>query len=332
MFYENVDGSGRLASPAPLIFNIMTNPTDTSDHILPPRHLYPMQRTVARPVVCSGRGVHSGQPVTLTIQPAPVNHGIKFSRVDLLDHPVIPALFHNVVDTSLATVLGEGDFIISTVEHLMATLFGMGIDNALVEVDAHELPIMDGSARPFAELIRLAGIENQAGPRCYFRITEPIEHIDGDRSVALYPHSTFRITCRIEYDHPLIKTQELTLNVDNGVFENEISYARTFGFLSEYDQLKRYGLSQGCSLDNVVVIDGDHILNRDGLRVYDEFVRHKLLDCLGDFSLLGMPIIGHLVAKKAGHAMNHAFIEKFLQSKQAWETHTIAAAPASARP
>lgn len=296
---------------------------------LPLQQRYPLQRTVARPAACSGQGVHSGRPVTLNIKPAPVNHGIKFKRVDLMDQPVIPALFHNVVDTSLATVLGQDDFIVSTVEHLMACFFGMGIDNALVEIDAHEVPIMDGSALPFARLIRQAGIKSQAGPRCYFRVTEPIRYEDGDRSVAIYPDSSFRITCRIEYEHPMIQTQEVTLDLDAAAFENEVSYARTFGFFSEYDQLKRYGLSQGCSLDNVVVIDGDKIMNSGGLRAKDEFVRHKLLDCLGDFSLLGMPLIGHLVAKKSGHAMNHSFIAKFLKSKQAWETHTITPDPSA---
>ncbi len=244
-------------------------------------------------------------------------------RADLPGKPVISAHFRNVVDTSLATVIGQDGFILSTIEHLMASFYGMGIDNALVEVDAHEIPIMDGSAYPFAETIRATGVETQGGTRYYFKVKEPIGLSDGDRSVTVYPSDTFQITSRIAFDHPLIQQQSLSVVISNGTFEKEISRARTFGFYSDYTKLKQLGLSRGCSLDNVVVIDGESILNEDGLRYPDEFVRHKILDCLGDFSLLGMPLLGHIKTDKSGHALNHAFLKKFLSQKQSWETHAI---------
>jgi len=285
--------------------------------------LHTHQRTLKKAARCTGIGVHSGNPVHLTIHPAAINHGIKFMRADLPGKPVISAHFRNVVDTSLATVIGQDGYILSTIEHLMASFYGMGIDNALVEVDTHEIPIMDGSAYPFAEAIRDTGIETQGGSRYYFKVKEPISIFQGDRSVTVYPSDTFQITNRIKFDHPLIREQELSVVITNDTFEKEISHARTFGFYSDYQQLKQLGLSRGCSLDNVVVIDGESILNEGGLRYTDEFVRHKILDCLGDFSLLGMPLLGHIKTDKSGHALNHAFLKKFLSRKQSWETHVI---------
>lgn len=284
-------------------------------------HLH--QRTVAKPVSCSGTGVHSGKSVTLTIRPAPLNHGIKFVRTDLPDNPGISAHFNAVVDTSLATVIGYEGFIVSTIEHLMATFAGLSIDNAIVELDAYEVPIMDGSAGPFTSLIRSAGIMEQAGPKCFFVVKEPIELKKGDRSVAIHPDSTFRITYTIDFDHPLIKKQSYSLEVIDDIFDDEISKARTFGFLHEVEYLKRYGFARGGSLDNAVVLDEKGILNTDGLRYPDEFVRHKILDSLGDFSLLGMPVLGHLTVHKSGHAFNHAFIKEFFAQKKSWDTLTI---------
>ena len=285
--------------------------------------LHTNQRTLKKAVKCAGIGIHSGQTVHMTIHPAPVNHGIKFVRTDLPDQPIIGAHFRNVVDTSLATVIGQDGFILSTIEHLMASFYGMGIDNALVEVDSHEIPIMDGSAHPFAGLIRSAGIEAQDGHRYYFKVKKEIALEDNDRKVTVYPSDQFKVTCSIKYDHPLIKSQSLTVTVTNGTFEKEISRARTFGFYADYEQMKRYGLSQGCSLDNVVVLKGATVMNDGGLRYADEFVRHKILDCLGDFSLLGMPLLGHIVTNKTGHALNHIFLEKFLSEKACWETHVV---------
>jgi len=285
--------------------------------------MYFKQRTVAQPVSCSGVGVHSGKKVNLTIKPAPSNHGIKFVRTDLLDCPCISAHFNMVVDTSLATVIGYEGFIVSTIEHLMASFAGLSIDNALVEIDSYEMPIMDGSAGPFASMIRSAGVRDQDAPRYFFVVKKPIELKEDGKMVGIYPCSTYKITCTIEYDHSLIKKQSYSVDLSEQVFEREISRARTYGFLHEYEYLKRYGLARGVSLDNVVVIDSKDVINKDGLRYKDEFVRHKILDCIGDFSLLGMPILGHVVVSKSGHAFNHAFLREFFSQKESWETRTI---------
>ena len=282
------------------------------------------QQTINKPVSCSGVGVHSGKTVHLTIKPAPVNHGIRFVRIDLPGRPGVTAHFNNVVDTSLATVIGAEGCIVSTVEHLMASFTGMSIDNAIIDVDAYELPIMDGSAGPFTALIKSAGTLRQEGRKCYFKVKEPISLSENGKSVNVYPAAEFRITCTIAYDHPLIGTQTCDFVIGCETFEKEICSARTFGFLHEVEMMKRYGLARGGSLDNAVVIDKDRVLNEGGLRYPDEFVRHKMLDCIGDFALIGMPIMGHVVASKSGHAFNHAFIEKFFKEKGSWETGTLA--------
>ncbi|MCD4764238.1 MAG: UDP-3-O-acyl-N-acetylglucosamine deacetylase [Desulfobacterales bacterium] len=281
------------------------------------------QRTISKPVSFSGVGVHSGKKVNLTIKPAPVNHGIKFVRTDLTDKPSVSAHFNMVVDTSLATVIGYDGFIVSTIEHLMATFAGFSIDNAIVELDAYELPIMDGSAGPFISYIKTAGIEEQLGPKYFFIVKEPIELEEDGKFVGIYPASKFKITCTIYYDHPLIKEQSYSIDVSDQVFEKEICRARTFGFLQEIEYLKKYGFARGGSLDNVIVLDEKDILNKDGLRFPDEFVRHKILDCIGDFSLLGMPVLGHVIVNKSGHSFNHAFLKKFFENKKSWETRII---------
>ena len=281
------------------------------------------QRTIAAPVNCSGVGIHSGKKVNVTIKPAPCNHGIKFIRTDLLDCPGISAHFNMVVDTSLATVIGYEGFIVSTIEHLMAGFAGLSIDNALVEIDAYEMPIMDGSAGSFTSLIKSAGIQHQDAPRYFFVVKEPIEIEKDEKMVGIYPCSSYKITCTIEYDHPLIKTQSYSVDVSDDVFEREISRARTFGFVHEYEYLKQHGLARGVSLENVVAIGSEDVVNEGGLRYEDEFVRHKILDCIGDFSLLGMPILGHVIAKKSGHAFNHALLKKFFAQKESWETLII---------
>ena len=285
--------------------------------------MYFKQRTVEKPVSCWGIGVHSGKKVNLTINPAPDNHGIKFIRTDLQDCPIISAHFNMVVDTSMATVIGYDGFIVSTIEHLMSCFAGLSIDNALVELDTYEMPIMDGSAGPFTFLIKEAGIKEQEALRSFFVVKEPIELKKDGKVVGIYPCSTYKITCTIEFDHALIKKQSYSIDVSDQVFEREICRARTFGFLHEYEYLKRYGLSRGVSLENVVVIDKHDVINDDGLRYQDEFVRHKILDCIGDFSLLGMPILGHVVLYKSGHAFNHAFLKEFFAQKESWETRTI---------
>jgi UDP-3-O-[3-hydroxymyristoyl] N-acetylglucosamine deacetylase len=281
------------------------------------------QRTLGKAVGFSGIGLHSGKKVHLTLKPAPVNFGIKFVRKDLPDDPTIPARFNCVVDTSLATVIGSDGVIVSTIEHLMACLAGLSIDNVVVELDSYEVPVMDGSAGPFTRMIMEAGIQVQEASRHFFVLKEPIELKRDGKFVGAYPDTTFRITCNIDFEHPLIREQSYSIEVEDHVFEREISSARTFGFLHEVEYMKRYGLARGGSLDNALVIDDDCILNKDGLRFQDEFVRHKLLDCIGDFSLLGMPILAHIVTIKSGHAFNHAFLENFFSHKASWQTLTL---------
>jgi UDP-3-O-[3-hydroxymyristoyl] N-acetylglucosamine deacetylase len=281
------------------------------------------QRTLQKAVSCSGIGLHSGKIVHLTLKPASVNFGIKFVRKDLPDSPSIPARFNCVVDTSLATVIGSDGVIVSTIEHLMACLAGLSIDNVIVELDSYEVPVMDGSAGPFTRMILEAGIRALEAPRHFFILKEPIELEQDGKFVGAYPDDSFKITCHIEFEHPLIRSQSCTIEVVDQVFEDEISCARTFGFLHEVEYMKRYGLARGGSLDNAVVIDENKILNDEGLRYQDEFVRHKLLDCIGDFSLLGMPILAHIVTRKSGHAFNQAFLEKFFNEKASWQTQTL---------
>lgn len=282
-----------------------------------------LQRTIAEPVSFSGFGMHSGNAVRLTILPARDNYGIKFFRTDLPDCPGVSAHFKNVVDSSLATVIGYDGFIVSTIEHLMACFAAQGIDNARVELDAYEMPIMDGSAAPFMSMIKAVGTKEQGSARCYFAVKKPIELEEDGKFIGLYPADEFHLSYSIEYDHPLIGRQACALNLSDDVFETEIAQARTFGFLHEYESLKQYGFARGASLNNVVVIDKDHVLNPDGLRYPDEFVRHKMLDCLGDFYLLGMPVLGRIVAEKSGHAFHFKFLNTFFSRKDAWETKIL---------
>ena len=214
------------------------------------------QQTVARTIFCSGIGLHSGKTVNLKIKPAPINHGIKFVRTDLPHRPVIPARFNCVVDTSLATVIGINGAIVSTIEHLMASLAGLSIDNALIELDAYEVPVMDGSAGPFAQIILDAGISQQSCARHFFTLKKPIELKQDGKFVGAYPDSTFRITCNIDFDHPVIRKQTCSIEVYGHAFACEISKARTFGFLEEVEKLIRDGFARGGSLDNAVVVGG----------------------------------------------------------------------------
>lgn len=283
-----------------------------------------LQRTIAKEAQCAGISLHSGKQVQLKIKPAPENHGIKFVRIDLPNRPCVAARFNKVVDTSQATVIGDDGFIVSTIEHLMAAFAGLSIDNALVEVDDYELPFIDGSAGPFVRLLQTAGIRVQHAPRYYFVVHEPVEIEEQEKFVGIYPSPDFRITFTIEYSQcPLIGTQTYSVNITPDTFAAEIADARTFGFVQEVEYMKMYGLAKGASLDNAVVIDRDKVLNQEGLRFPDEFVRHKILDCVGDFSLIGLPILGHVVAKRSGHAFNHAFLEKFFSNKGAWQTRIL---------
>ncbi len=282
------------------------------------------QRTLAEPVHFKGVGVHSGKEVNLTLKPAPPNSGINFRRVDLPAKPQIKAHFNRVVDTSLATVIGENGCIVSTIEHLMACLAGLSIDNVVAELDDYEMPIMDGSATLFTHSIRKSGIVEQNAPRIYFEVNSPIKLEKNGKSVCLHPADRMRISCTIEFDHPVIKTQTFSIDLTEDSFEREICRARTFGFLHELELMKFYGLAKGGSLDNAVVLDQNGIVNQNGLRYADEFVRHKILDCIGDFSLLGLPILGHVELFKSGHHFNHEFLKEFFNQKSSWETMTLA--------
>ncbi|GAB6095777.1 UDP-3-O-acyl-N-acetylglucosamine deacetylase [Desulfatiferula olefinivorans] len=281
------------------------------------------QRTLCKPVSCSGVGVHSGITVTLTVRPAPANHGIKFIRTDLPDSPAISAIFNMVVDTSLATVIGNEGAIVSTIEHLMASFVGLSIDNAVVELDGYEMPIMDGSAALFTAMMLDAGIREQSAPRTFFVITRELVLEENDKFVKASPHPFFKLSSTIEFAHPLIRRQTYVFDLSEKTFAEEICMARTFGFFRDVDHLRRYGLAKGASLETGIAIDDQTVLNEEGLRFDDEFVRHKLLDCLGDFSLLGMPIIGHIETFKSGHAFNHAFLRELFNRKDCWETRTF---------
>ncbi len=296
-----------------VLIDFMTQPLNKKPSAL-------KQRTLAKPVTCTGVGLHSGKSVHMSIKPAPENHGIKFRRIDLPSSPDIKALFKMVVDTSMATVIGSDGAIVSTIEHLMASFAGIGIDNALVELDAHEVPVMDGSAGPFTHLIRQAGICTQKAPRYGFIIKKPIEIAKDGKFVGVYPSDKFKITCTIDFSHPVIQRQSYSIDVCEESFSREISTARTFGFLHELELMKMHGLARGGSLDNAIVLDEEKVINEKGLRFTDEFVRHKILDCIGDFSLLGMPLSGHVVVEKSGHAFNHEFLTRFFEAKQSWET------------
>jgi len=281
------------------------------------------QQTLAEPVTCTGVGIHSGEKVSVTITPAPSNHGITFGRTDLPGTTAVSALFNKVVDTSLATVIGQDGFIVSTIEHIMAALTGMQIDNAKILVSGYEIPVMDGSALPFVKAFKKAGLVFQDAPRYYLKVTTPIELSENDKELGLYPFDGFEISCEIEFEHPVIGKQKKVFALNGDTFETEIAGARTFGFYEDAKKLQALGLGSGGELTNCIIIKEDRVLNPEGLRWADEFVRHKILDCVGDFSLLGLPVLGRFTAVKSGHAFNHAFLQKFLASKEHWETHTL---------
>lgn len=277
-----------------------------------------LQQTLARPVACEGIGLHHGQLVYLTIYPAPANRGLSFVRTDLPNRPVIPARCSNVVDTTLATTLGVPGAAISTVEHLLAALAGLGIDNARVEVCGPELPILDGSAAPFVALLRQAGIRTLNTPRPCCVIQKPVAVVDGDKSIRVEPATEPCLTYVIDFPHPWIGRQQFSFRFQPERFCQEIAPARTFGFLKDVQVLQANGLARGGSLDNAIVLTASGILNPGGLRFADEFVRHKLLDLIGDLALLGWPLHGHLIATKGSHALHHRFLEVLIRQSWAW--------------
>jgi UDP-3-O-[3-hydroxymyristoyl] N-acetylglucosamine deacetylase len=279
------------------------------------------QRTLKSLVSAAGVGLHTGRKVRITLRPAPVDSGIVFRRTDLEAPVDIPARAELVGEARLASTLVRGEVKIHTVEHLMSALGGLGIDNVFVDLDAPELPIMDGSASPFVLLIQQAGIEEQAAPKKFLRVARRVEVREGDKWARLDPYEGFRLSFSIEFRHPVIErsTQSVTVDFAETSYLKEIARARTFGFMHEVEELRDSGLALGGGLDNAVVLDEYRVLNADGLRFADEFIRHKLLDALGDLYLFGRPLLGAFSAHKSGHALNNKLVRAALADASALE-------------
>ncbi len=277
------------------------------------------QTTIERPTAISGIGLHTGQRINMTLRPAEAGTGIVFHR-KFSEHTVtIEATSANVVDTRMATVIGKADVRISTVEHLLAALAAYGVDNLHIDIDGPEVPIMDGSAAPFASIIEEAGQRRHHQSRKFLAIRKPVSVIDGEKRVSIIPSRFFRITFDIAFQHPCIALQQRSVKVSSSLFRRDLAPARTFGFLKDVEMLKAAGLARGGSLENAIVVDNERILNPEGLRFQDEFVRHKILDAIGDLSLIGYPILGHVRAFKAGHDINHQLVEKLLDTPDSWQ-------------
>jgi UDP-3-O-[3-hydroxymyristoyl] N-acetylglucosamine deacetylase len=283
------------------------------------------QRTLKAAVHATGVGVHTGRKVAMVLRPAPIDTGIVFCRSDIEGNPAIPAHALNVTNTTMATVIEKNGARVSTVEHLMSAFAGLGVDNAFVDVSGEEVPIMDGSAGTFVFLIQSAGIEEQAAPKKYIRVLKRLDIEQGDKSVRLEPFDGFKIGFSIEFKHPVFEQSTTDVEVDFGEvsFVREIARARTFGFTQEVEMLYSKGLGRGGSLDNVVVIDDFRVLNAEGLRMDDEFVKHKALDAVGDLYLLGHPLIGAFYGRKSGHALNNLLVRKLLADRTAYEEVTF---------
>lgn len=277
------------------------------------------QHTIKKTVSFAGIGLHSGNAVKLFIKPANVNKGIRFVRSDMPGKAMIPASLYRVTDTSLATTLSHKSVKVSTIEHLLAALSGMGIDNATVELDNDEVPIMDGSAAPFAHLLKKAGRQRQKSTRILLKITSPIEIKNGDSSIRIEPYDGFRVSGEINFDHKLVQKQTFSVDIDSSSFLKEIASARTFGFLHEVEYLRQNGKALGGSLANAIVIDKTAILNSEGLRFSNEFVRHKILDIIGDMALLGCPVLGHIKAAKSGHALHLQLMQEIVDHPDCWQ-------------
>lgn len=283
------------------------------------------QRTLKNVIRATGVGLHTGEKIYLTLRPAPVDTGIVFCRVDLETVTQIPARPENVGDTRLSTTLVSNDVRISTVEHLLSAMAGLGIDNAYIDLSAPEVPIMDGSAGPFVFLIQSAGIEEQNAAKRFIRIKKPVRVEDGDKVACFEPFDGFKVGFTIEFDHPVFKsnTQHSEIDFSTTSFVKEVSRARTFGFMHEIEQLRERELALGGSLDNAVVLDEYRVLNEDGLRYRDEFVKHKILDAIGDLYLLGHSLIGAFSGYKSGHALNNKLLRALMADESAWEEVTF---------
>jgi len=275
------------------------------------------QRTLRRSITRTGIGLHSGKNVTLSLKPAAPDAGIRFRRRDLGGLEV-PATVQHVGGINYATGLTRDTVKVDTVEHLLAALVSLGIDNVVVELDSPEVPIMDGSAKPFINMIQQAGIRQLGASRRYLKVLRPLSLSRGEKSIALYPSDHFRVTYSIAFDHPLLQHQSMTLHITDTSFIEEIAPARTFTFLKEVEMLRQQGLALGGSLDNAIVVGDTNVVNREPLRFANEFVRHKILDVIGDMALVGYPLVGHLVANRGGHALHTAFAAHVLQDPEAW--------------
>jgi UDP-3-O-[3-hydroxymyristoyl] N-acetylglucosamine deacetylase len=280
-----------------------------------------VEQTIRTPVECKGVGLHSGAPVSLRILPAAAGSGIKFRRIDL-DGFEVEAIGRNVARVSYATSLMKKGVLISTTEHLLSALIGCGVDNAIVELDNLELPILDGSAKPFVEAIYRAGIRKQRRPRTYLRITRDLELREGNKFISIYPSENYSVSYSIDFPHPLIGKETFSVNLSDGAYLDQIAPARTFGFLHEAEAMRRQGLIRGASEANAVVLTRDGVLNPP-LRFSDEFVRHKVLDLIGDLALLGRQVLGTVVADRAGHAMHTALVSRLMRDHSLWEETTL---------
>lgn len=283
------------------------------------------QRTLKNVIKATGITLHGGERAEIVLRPAPVNTGIHFRRIDLDPIVEIPARAENVGDTTMSTTLIKDNVRVSTVEHLLSAFAGLGIDNAYVDVTASEIPIMDGSAGPFVFLLQSAGIEEQNALKRFIRIKRKVKLVDGDKWACFEPFNGFKVTFTIDFDHPLFKshTKTATLDFSSLSYVKEVSRARTFGFMADFEKLQSMNLALGASLDNAIGIDDFRVLNEDGLRYENEFVKHKILDAVGDLYLLGSSLIGSFVGHKSGHALNNSLLRQLLAEEDAWEFVTF---------
>jgi len=279
------------------------------------------QRTLRNSIRATGVGLHTGKKVLMTLKPAPADSGIIFRRVDLPQPVDIRAAAENVGETTLGTTLVNGEARISTVEHLLSAFAGLGIDNACIEVSAPEVPIMDGSAGPFVFLLQSAGIEEQAQPKRFIRVKKSVQVADGDKWARFDPFEGFKVNFEIEFDHPVFKRrmQSASMDFSTTSFLKEVSRARTFGFMRDLESLRARNLALGGTLDNAIVLDDVGVMNEDGLRYEDEFVKHKILDAIGDLYLLGHSLIGEFSGHKSGHGLNNRLLRALLADREAWE-------------
>ena len=284
-----------------------------------------MQRTLKNKAIFTGVGLHSGKETTITLRPAEAGTGIVFHRVDVSQPVSIEAVAANVVNTRLSTTIGRGGVVVATIEHLMAALYASGIDNAHIDINGPEVPIMDGSAAAFVRGIREAGSAVLGKPRKYLVLKKPVKVIDGDKEVTIIPSRYFRISFDMRFNHPVVRNQFRSMKFSEEAFAADYAAARTFGFYAEVEMLKANGLALGGSLENAVVIGDRGILNEEGLRFSDEFVRHKILDSVGDLYLAGYRILGHVKALKSGHDLNHKIVKELLSRQECWKLVEFAA-------